>query len=133
MNRRALATATLFCITVALQGCAGAFEPLPPNTSFGTPPADIETPVRAHFEQTLKDPESARFRFGSPLKAHANWGILDGAKIRWVGYMVPIEVNAKNSYGGYTGYKQYMALFWGDYRGLYRVVEGSSHPTIFIH
>lgn len=114
-----------------LAGCAGAFEPLPANTAFGQPPANIEAPIRDYFESTLKDPESARFRFSTPQKAHANWGLIDGGKIRWVGYLVRVDVNAKNSFGGYVGFKPYMALFWGDERGLYRIVEGSSHPTIF--
>lgn len=130
MKKRVFLVSMIFAVFV-LQGCAGAFEPLPPNTSFGIPPSNVESSIRAHFEQTLKDPESARYKIGEPQKAHANWGLIDGGKVRWVGYLVRVEVNAKNSYGGYTGYQPYMALFWGDSRGLYRVVPGGSHPTIF--
>jgi hypothetical protein len=39
-----------------------------------------------------------------------------------VGYLVNVEVNAKNSFGGYTGSKPYMVLFSGD--RIVRVYEG---------
>ncbi len=121
-------------LSVFLLGCAGGamFEPLPPNTDFGTLQSNYEQVVKTQMEASLKDPESARYRFGTPRKAHANWGLIDGGKVRWVGYLVPFEVNARNSYGGYVGFKPQMALFWGDSRGMYRLLPGSSHPTIFI-
>lgn len=128
---RLLIVAVALAFASLLTGCAGAFEPLPTTTVFGKPPTDIEGPIREHFNQVLKDPESVRFRFSPPRHAHANWGILEGGKIRWVGYLVQVDVNAKNSFGGYVGFTPYMALFWGDDRGLYRVVPGASHPTIF--
>jgi hypothetical protein len=43
----------------------------------------------------------------------------------WMGYMVDVEVNAKNSFGGYVGFKPYMVFFSGE--SIYRVHEGTSH------
>lgn len=131
-HRRRVTLAASMAAVAAMAGCASAFEPLPANAAFGLPPTDVEAPIRQYFENTLKDPESARFRFYDPQKAHANSGLLEGGKIRWVGYLIRVDVNAKNSYGGYVGFKPYMALFWGDGRGLYRIIPGASHPTIFI-
>lgn len=49
--------------------------------------------VRAFVANSLKDPESARFR---------------GVKVKWEN--VCGEVNAKNSYGGYVGYRRFYAI-----------------------
>lgn len=56
--------------------------------------------VRRRVVQDLKDPESARFR-GLYVSAWNDHGV-----------MKPLlcgEVNAKNSYGGYTGFSRFMA------------------------
>jgi len=59
----------------------------------------------------LKDPESARYRFGTPKKAYVNEGLAYGGGVAWYGWLVDVAVNAKNSFGGYTGAKPYVALF----------------------
>jgi hypothetical protein len=55
-------------------------------------------------EILLKDPVSAQYRFSEPRK-----GLLkpwSGGK--FYGYLVLTAINAKNSYGGYTGFKNAM-------------------------
>ena len=49
--------------------------------------------VKMSIAKSLKDPDSAKFR-GVKLK----WGTVCG------------EVNAKNSYGGYAGYRRFYAI-----------------------
>ena len=54
----------------------------------------------------LKDPFSARYNFGQPQKGVSQDGWARGGK-KHFGWIVPVSINAKNSYGGYTGDKQY--------------------------
>lgn len=66
----------------------------------------------------LIDPESARFRFGAPLKAYGNEGLIHGGKIAFVGYVLPVAVNAKNRMGGYVGFEPWFCGFeTGSVRG----------------
>ena len=111
-----------------LGACAGSFERLPPGTDLGSPPVGYEDAIKKHFEKTLKDPESARYRIGKPIKAYANNGLIDGGNIAWRGYMVDVQVNAKNSFGGYVGFKPYMVFFSGN--SVVRVYEGSEHTLV---
>ncbi len=76
------------------------------NADYGTYPADYEAVVTVYMEKTLKDPESVRYReFSKPRKEHIITNI--DAKEATYGYSVCVLVNAKNSYGGYTGNHQY--------------------------
>ena len=126
---RSAARRLMVLASVLLLGaCAGSFERLPPGTSLGDPPAGYEETIKRHFENTLKDPESARYKFGKPIKAYANNGIVYGGNIAWWGYMVDVEVNAKNSFGGYVGFKPYMVFFTGN--SIHRVYEGNEHVLV---
>jgi hypothetical protein len=58
----------------------------------------------------LKDPYSAVYKFEQPRKGFAQDGALAGGK-RHYGWIMPVWINAKNSFGGYTGYQQYVAFF----------------------
>ena len=61
------------------------------------------------ISSALRDAGSAQYRFGNcaPLAAHSI-PIL-GIPIQY-GYAIPVEVNAKNAYGGYTGFTPYFVL-----------------------
>lgn len=121
---------TLTCISIALlvTACASAFQRPEPTAEYGRPPQNYEDTIRAQFEQVLKDPESARYRFGHPVKAYANEGLAYGGNVSWVGYLVDVQVNAKNSFGGYVGFKPYMMFFSGD--RVVRYLEGSEHVLV---
>jgi len=58
------------------------------------------------MEGVLKDPYSAHYTFVPLGKTWWRVGLLFGGK-KYVGYGVNIFVNAKNSYGGYTGDEEY--------------------------
>jgi len=77
---------------------------------FGPVPTDTEKQCRQYFEEVLKDPESARYRFVAVKQGWAKDGLIMGGKTHF-GWVQIVEVNAKNSYGGYTGYKTHYLLF----------------------
>ncbi len=58
---------------------------------------------------TLKDPAAAQFRHSPCLKGAWGSAPLLGMKAAF-GWMQRGEVNGKNSYGGYVGFKSYQAL-----------------------
>ncbi len=111
---RAFVIATVVASGLILQGCAGAYAPLPEGYSFGDVPGNAEERIQSHFSQVLKDPSSAQYKIGNPFKAHCNLGILYGGKVSWAGWAYPVSVNAKNSYGGYVGFQDYVALLDGN-------------------
>jgi hypothetical protein len=91
-------------------------------------PSDYEALIKAEMEYMLKDPESARFRFGTPTRAYSNKGLIYGGGIAFVGHAVTVHINARNSYGGYTGFKEYTALFSNG--SLWKVIEGNGQPLL---
>jgi hypothetical protein len=75
------------------------------------PTIDTSAPIVSHMEGVLKDPESARYRnFTEPQE----YWIKTADGDYWTGHAVYFQVNAKNSYGGYTGWTQYLAGFSGN-------------------
>jgi hypothetical protein len=109
---------TLIAI-VAISGCATEAQrkdeeinlwkqTLPaPNADYGSYPTNYENIIKANLASSLKDPDSARYgAFSKPRKEH----IITNAPLKEAnyGYSVCVPVNAKNSYGGYTGNH----LFW---------------------
>jgi hypothetical protein len=73
-----------------------------PNADYGSYPENYEELVKAYLARSLKDPESARYsNFSQPRKEHIITSV--SAKEATYGYSVCVSVNAKNSYGGYTG------------------------------
>lgn len=77
---------------------------------FGQPPVNYEYDIKNLMSNLLKDPNSAIYEFGAPKKGYTKDGWGAGGKIHF-GYVVPVYVNAKNSYGGYSGKKLYYYLF----------------------
>src|SRR5690606_37667261 len=77
-------------------------------------PADTERMVRAWGEVNLKDPDSARYTFGPLKKGYYRPNQIPGslptgkAHFAWEQLVV---INAKNSYGGYTGQQAYTFYF----------------------
>lgn len=70
-----------------------------PNADYGSYPTNYEQLIKTSFANSLKDPDSARYgRFSKPRKEQI---IRNNQAI--YGYSVCAPVNAKNSYGGYTG------------------------------
>lgn len=64
--------------------------------------------IRTYLCEVLKDPESLRLRIGTIQKGYYNRGLGGQNKYAW---RVNAGVNAKNSYGGYTGEKPHHFYF----------------------
>ena len=64
-------------------------------------PDNYKSLIKNYFIRALKDPDSAKYIFYKPVRAYS-------ASTKTVFWMVRVDVNAKNSYGGYTGYKPFL-------------------------
>lgn len=69
------------------------------NADFGQYPVAYEELIKEWAASNLKDPESARF--GAITKPRKEWVVANLAPV--YGFSVCADINAKNSYGGYTG------------------------------
>jgi hypothetical protein len=80
------------------------------TADFGPVPVTHEEQIKQWALSALKDPESARFgRFSKPRK---EWMVASQKAV--FGYSVCADINAKNSYGGYTGNQRYWFFFRDD-------------------
>ncbi len=81
------------------------------NADYGPQPSKelYESKIIAFQEGRLKDPESAKYQFSPPKKG---WCKFNG-KVNF-GWIIDYKLNAKNSYGGYTGAKPQFAFIKND-------------------
>lgn len=63
--------------------------------------------IRAFMELRLKDSSSAVYKFGELEKGYLTNPPIQGGGLKAAGYVVSVQINAKNSYGGYTGFESY--------------------------
>ncbi len=99
-------------LVLSLSACQTVqFEQPNADTNFGAKPDYSESELKLIMGAELKDEESARYRFGEVQKAYCNNGLLGGGKLVWSGWVLPVELNGKNSYGAYTGYTQHYARY----------------------
>lgn len=76
------------------------------DADYGAYPDNYEQLIKEYLARSLKDPDSVRYTdFTKPRKEHAIENA--GLKQAIYGYSSCVLVNAKNSYGGYTGNHQY--------------------------
>jgi len=90
--------------SAVLIGCMTPSRSQLATADYGTYPTNYEQTVKNYFENVLKDPDSARYRFGSVQKGWSSDGLLGGGK-KWYGYIVEV-----NGFGGYTGWESYRLL-----------------------
>ncbi len=90
----------------------------------GASPANILPGVQAIAQSYLKDPYSAQYQIGSVFPGYCKEGWLKGNGIAWKGWAVNVLINARNSYGGYTGYLPHTVLFVGNQA--VRIIEGEN-------
>jgi hypothetical protein len=109
----------------ALTGCA--FAPISPQeqSQCGARPTDAEmnAAVQTYIaKQDWKDADSVKVRNTQMpgCVAREIGGLLNGGH-RYVGWEIDFEVNAKNSYGGYTGFQA---------NSIIRTADGMIHWTI---
>lgn len=114
----------LFLALAVLTGCAG----LAPITdedirgaNFGAKPSKNEanTRIKSYLNNTLIDPDSVKLSCSDVYKGWAKENyVTDSPKF---GYIVVCNVNAKNRFGGYTGAKEYVYIFNGNFFQSYEV------------
>lgn len=100
----------LMALTIFIFGCAAA----PPTSEqiatadYGSYPTNYENAIKSAFEKILKDPYSAHYsNWRGPSKA---WRIPAMSRFTYFGYRICVDVNAKNSFGGYVGNRMYYFL-----------------------
>lgn len=97
---------------ILFSGCAPTQQELI-NADYSSAPQNYEKTIKDLMSVQLKDPYSAQYKFEAPYKGYANKGLIYGGG-RDYGWVVRVWVNAKNSFGGYTGYQPHIYLFRGE-------------------
>jgi hypothetical protein len=97
------------------------------SADYGTYPGEYKEVITKYMRHRLKDPDSAKYEFLNAPKE--GWNGMGG---KHFGYVVCAAINARNSYGGYTGAQ--LSYFMiknglvidaqhGNGRGDYRIME----------
>lgn len=106
---------------VLLSGCAGVLPTMPVEPTkqellsydYGEYPSDYKGTIESYIKPMLKDPESAQFtNYSSPKKDWLSDNQLSGRT--YIGWLICVDVNAKNSYGGYVGRKTHFLIIKGN-------------------
>lgn len=106
---------TAFVSIVLLVGCASApSQSEIDSIDYGPEPSreQIEKSVKSLMGSYLKDPDSAKYEFSEvdPQRYYVkNTGIATDKKL-YAGWRTIVRINAKNSYGGYTGFQYHQFL-----------------------
>jgi len=107
-------TAVSVVLSMFLVGCASG-----PPTAEEFAKADYGTPITQQAGQdkaqgwlkgVLKDPSSAQYDWGTVQQGWARTAPIEGGKLIF-GYRLDAKINARNSFGGYNGYKPYLFIF----------------------
>ena len=112
--RKALLNLVFLGAAMALAGCAA--QPTAEQIAalnYGPPISQewAEAQAKEAISSRLKDPYTAQFQFGQVYQGYVTGSAIEGHKLS-PGYLLDVHVNARNSYGGYTGYKPYKFLFF---------------------
>jgi len=111
MLRSLLIAILLASVLFASSGCGVAYRinrdkllSTATETDYGPPPPENHQDIAAQvIRQQLKDPDSAQFQFGGIARDAIQTGPMSPtAMLVW---RTSALVNAKNSYGGYTGFQ----------------------------
>jgi hypothetical protein len=118
---------SLFFLSVALSGCVSLRDQwqvtVREDKERGAKPAHYQAAIDAYLGSTLKDPFSAQQKDVTPaveaiyttttVTQAPTLVNVNGRKLeerRWV-WLITAQVNAKNSYGGYVGWRTYKFYF----------------------
>ena len=102
-------------LVILVSGCASktpTVEELA-KADYGAPISQQEAEARASalLKRYLKDPDSAKIEWGAVQTSWIREAPIHGGQLRF-GYLLTANINAKNSYGAYTGYKPFQFLFF---------------------
>jgi hypothetical protein len=108
-------------LTFSFSGCSTAPSIKELSTAdYGAFPADYKELVQNYMNGVLKDPESARYEY---LKGPTPIWTAGLMRKKQFGYGVCVHINAKNSFGGYTGRSLFFFLIYNG--SIVRTVGGS--------
>lgn len=98
-----------------LTGCATALsEKELEEADYGPLPENYEDLAWEWLDENLRDSESARVRFlCEPFRAYARDAPIKGGAPTHYGWLLVTEVNAKNGFGAYTGWKEMRLMVSG--------------------
>lgn len=68
-------------------------------------PEGLREMAKNHFQYRLKDPTSAIIKVTEPEQCYMRAAPISGGKITQYGWCTRILINAKNSFGAYTGFQ----------------------------
>jgi hypothetical protein len=100
----------LLLLVLVCAGCASISTEEISHANFAPLPPDYQQQIQAFMSGRLKDPYSATYAFAPAKKAFVQEGIAVGNR-KLIGLVVPTNINAKNSFGGYVGAKLYYFMF----------------------
>jgi hypothetical protein len=110
---KAVASACILASAAVIGGCASApTQQQQQSADYGRPmtPSECLGIAQTAIADQLKDPSSAQFRSEAPChKGYSNNVPLLGKSAQF-GYIQNGEVNGKNSFGGYVGFRPYHVL-----------------------
>jgi len=101
-------------VCLLLTGCVATPTPEQIATAYyGERPTQVfqEVVIKSFMSSMLKDPDSAKFQFEEAYKSYVTYypDTIFPSKTEY-GWVIKVRVNAKNSFGGYTGYQLYTFL-----------------------
>lgn len=101
--------------TMLLSGCAAAPSSQElVNADYGERPQNYVQTIHEYFDASLKDPSSVVYHdITAPEHDWIRDAPIAGYQMHY-GWKVFATINAKNSYGGYTGFQTYRFLFRGE-------------------
>lgn len=110
---------TTALLSLPLTGCgvmyesrrAELLESASPEDYGPPPPEDHQEIGEQMIRAALKDPDSAKFQWADPRRDIIQQGFASPTPA--LVWLAPVKVNAKNGFGGYTGFKQY-CFAWKD-------------------
>lgn len=82
------------------------------NADYSAPvlQGDAELVASEYLRRSLKDPHSAQIEFAEVRKGWLRESLLGGGRVHF-GWVLHAHVNARNSFGGYVGYRRWAFLF----------------------
>jgi hypothetical protein len=99
------------CVTAPIAPTAAQYQ----TADFGACPVAYQDAIHRYFDDTLKDPNSVQYREVTAPETGSmqSRSLAAGNKITY-GWLVKATINAKNTYGGYVGFRTYSFLFRGE-------------------
>ena len=117
--KKLIAFAVAAAVVASMSGCATYMNPTMSDVSQANygPPVERDLAMRqahAAMDVVLKDPESARWACADDVQTSWVHDLFTPKSSTFYGWGLSCSINAKNSYGGYTGAHDYQFFFRGD-------------------